>query len=64
LQTLLDAITVENDAVSAMLEDLASERLIPLPEPETPPQFPSYDDDISTDYCCPQCGYEWSGQQK
>ena len=64
LQTLLDTIEVDNDAVRAMLDDLTSERLIPLPEPETPPEFPSYDDDIATDYCCPQCGYEWSGQQK
>ena len=64
LQTLIDSITVDNDAVRGMLEDLASERLITLPEAESQPQFPSYDDDISTDYCCPQCGYEWSGQQK
>jgi hypothetical protein len=26
-----------------------------------PEDFPEYGDDIATDYCCPKCGYEWSG---
>lgn len=26
--------------------------------------FESVDEDIETDYRCPHCGYEWSGQPK
>ena len=32
--------------------------------PQAPEAFASYDDDIETAYCCPQCGYEWSGKPK
>jgi hypothetical protein len=29
----------------------------------TPPEsFPAYDETIPIAYCCPQCGYEWSGR--
>lgn len=39
-----------------------------LPPPErdnTPPdEFAAYDDDIDTQYCCPKCGYEWSGKPR
>lgn len=31
---------------------------------EPPVEFPEYDNDIRTDYCCPKCGYEWSGKAK
>ena len=62
LESLIDSLHFENEAVVAMLEDLSSERLIPLPDAESPAQFPSYGDDIATEHRCPQCGYEWSGQ--
>jgi len=29
-----------------------------------PDDFKEYDDDIDTEYCCPKCGYEWSGKPK
>lgn len=29
---------------------------------EAPEDFPEYGDDIETAYCCPKCGYEWSGK--
>lgn len=29
-----------------------------------PEEFPEYDEDIETEYCCPKCGYEWSGAAK
>lgn len=34
------------------------------PDVEAPGDFASYDDDIATEYCCPKCGYEWSGKPK
>ena len=33
-------------------------------ESDGPADFPAYDDDIATDYRCPQCKYEWSGSPK
>lgn len=27
-----------------------------------PEEFPAYDEHIPTEYCCPKCGYEWSGK--
>lgn len=27
-----------------------------------PEEFPEYGEDIETAYCCPKCGYEWSGK--
>lgn len=30
-------------------------------EPEPPPEFQSYDLNITTEHRCPKCGYEWSG---
>lgn len=29
--------------------------------PAAPDEFGKYDDDIETEYRCPHCGYEWSG---
>jgi hypothetical protein len=29
-----------------------------------PDAFPEFGPDLPTDYCCPQCGYEWSGKAK
>jgi len=29
---------------------------------EAPEDFAEYGDDIETEYCCPKCGYEWSGK--
>lgn len=34
----------------------------PAPAPAAPDEFASYDENIATQYCCPKCGYEWSGR--
>ncbi len=31
---------------------------------ESPAEFDSYDESLETAYCCPKCGYEWSGKPK
>lgn len=31
-------------------------------EQRPPEDFPEVDEDIHTDYCCPKCGYAWSGK--
>jgi hypothetical protein len=38
------------------LDDLLDEL-----EPQPPDDFDEYDEGIDTEYCCPKCGYEWSG---
>ena len=31
---------------------------------DNPDEFEEYDESIDTDYCCPKCGYEWSGSPR
>ena len=33
----------------------------PPDEPAAPEDFGEVDEEIETDYCCPKCGYKWSG---
>lgn len=33
-------------------------------EVTAPDEFPTLDEDIATEYECPQCGYQWSGKAK
>jgi hypothetical protein len=35
---------------------------LPPPAPVPPAEFPSYDEDIPTQYTCPKCAYSWSGK--
>lgn len=35
---------------------------ISSPEPNPPAEFPAYDENIPTQYCCPKCKYTWSGK--
>ncbi len=53
--------TVQFDALPWVFD--ASPPTIPEP-PEAPEQFAEYGDNIETQYCCPKCGYEWSGKPK
>lgn len=34
------------------------------PSPNRPEKFKTYDDDQQEDYCCPKCGFEWSGNTR
>jgi hypothetical protein len=44
------------------LDDLAGRIL--SKQIESPDDFKEYGDNIETEYCCPKCGYEWSGKPK
>lgn len=63
LDALLREVETTNEAVMQMLEDMASQHGV-VPEAEAPEAFSAYGDDIETEYCCPKCGYEWSGKPK
>lgn len=66
MQTLkqadLDALTGFDDiAVAAILKASAASEPAGKPVPSS---FPKVGLDLSTDYCCPSCGYEWSGSKR
>lgn len=47
--------------------DIESIGFAPIVEPgdvEVPEDFPSFDDETKTAYCCPKCGYEWNGSAR
>jgi len=44
---------------SGDLTDLESELA-----PEPPDDFEEFDEELDVEYCCPKCGYEWSGSPK
>jgi ParB-like chromosome segregation protein Spo0J len=57
----------ENDAAALLgsgWEDRDLTRLAMKLSPAPPDDFTEYDSDVPTDYCCPSCGYEWSGPPK
>lgn len=56
LRTLLLSVETESEAVKEMLADLAEEAL----GPTAPEDFPTVDENLSTNCRCPKCGYEWS----
>ncbi len=45
------------------MERLMSQFHVPK-QAEIPEEFKEYGEDIDTEYCCPKCGYEWSGKPK
>ena len=51
----LAAIGFDAGEVDQLLERLAAEAV-------PPEDFAAYDEAIETAYCCPQCGYRWSGK--
>ena len=50
--------------MQALLSGLAEREGIFIPTVEAPEDFLEYDEDLETEYHCPKCGYEWSGQPK
>jgi hypothetical protein len=61
LDGLLENVSSTNAAVAGLLSDLSNEAAIP-PETTPPDEFPTYDEDLHTDFACPKCGHTWSGK--
>ena len=65
----LDGVLREVQTGEASLQEFLSEQAVNagVTEPgnvDAPEEFGSYGDDIETEYKCPSCGYEWSGQPR
>lgn len=62
---LMESINTGSEAVQAMLSQAYDRVVLPglePPEDPVPPEdFQEYGEDLETEYCCPKCGYEWSG---
>jgi ParB-like chromosome segregation protein Spo0J len=69
-----DLASYDSEALAEILTDLATtddllgtgydgddldDLLSDMEEPEAPPEFPSFDDDLETEQVCPKCGYEF-----
>lgn len=69
-ETALHALladVAETDAAALLgsgWEDRDLARLAAKISPTPPEDFPGYDGEIATDYCCPSCGYQWTGPPK
>lgn len=72
LDALLRGVEASNAAVQALLAELSSKAGLYVDRPESPSsndggipgEFAEFGEDIETDYCCPKCGYSWSGKPK
>lgn len=64
LDGLLRQVQTGDEALQAMLAGLAeSVELYPNASVVQPPSdFGEYGKEIETQYCCPKCGYKWSGK--
>ena len=63
----LRQLEVEMPALLAGLDEVQAEfdaAMAAMDEPIAPDAFQTYDEEIETEYCCPKCGYEWSGKPK
>jgi ParB-like chromosome segregation protein Spo0J len=62
--TILANQLVELDSIGYEINDWGFEPLTPPTDPEPLPDFPSFDDDMETEYKCPKCSYEWNGASR
>lgn len=64
LEALLRDVQTSDIALQQMLADMAEEAGIVPVEVIAPDEFGEYGEGIETEYCCPKCGYQWSGKPK
>lgn len=67
--SLLENVEAQNAATQVLLAKLASDEIATLATTTSdeisivpPEDFKEYDEDLETEYCCPKCGYKWSGK--
>jgi len=57
-----EEVTNENDGLRLLANMIQHQHLENEKAYEPPDEFPEHDEEIDTEYCCPKCGYEWSGK--
>lgn len=60
LEAIIRGLSIQFDGI----EDMLSTQPEAIKVVEPPEKFQEYDEDIDTQYCCPKCGYEWSGKPR
>lgn len=59
----IDILSADLDIELTGFDQDAFDKISVGPHERKPPtEFPSHDEEIHTDYCCPKCGYKWSGK--
>jgi hypothetical protein len=62
LESLMRDVQIADEALAAMVAGMAEDAgIIPPEQPDAPTDFNEVDETIETAYCCPKCGYRWSG---
>lgn len=57
--------TMKEDLIGVGFDDQDVVRFMKLATEAAPPaQFQTFDGTLPTDYCCPKCGHQWSGNPK
>ena len=62
--TGLEAQLLELDYAGVDASQFGFDPVLELLDEKPPPDFPKFDDDTETTYCCPKCQYEWNGAPK
>lgn len=62
--SILSDQLVALDEIGFDIEALGFAPIVPPSDPEPPEDFPDFDEDTKTAYCCPKCGYEWNGSPR
>ncbi len=65
LGELLAGVQTDDNRLQSFFESMAEQaNLIPPEEALPPDEFGAFDENIDFEYCCPKCGYQWSGKAK
>lgn len=65
LGDLLHEIQTDDVRLQEFFSTMAEQaHLIPLGDALPPDEFGEFDEEVDYQYCCPKCGYKWSGKPK
>lgn len=64
LEGLMAGLLNEDESLAKLLEAVAIQEKIEAPKTTPLDDFPSFDEGIDYEYCCPKCNHKWSGRPK
>lgn len=65
LGDLLHEIQTDDSRLQEFFSNMAqAAHLVPIEDALPPDEFGEFDEDVNYDYCCPKCGYKWSGKPR